>query len=156
MDSQKLKMNNRGMLARDYVIVLIIFSVIAGIGALIVADMASSDNGYGVANMSDPTFDSAYNKISNTTSLVGEMGNETTSNEGLGFLGTTELFFGSTITVVQLMFNSLSMVNGIFSSMVQTFGIPTAIANIIFPALLSILTTILVFVVISSLTKSKM
>jgi asparagine N-glycosylation enzyme membrane subunit Stt3 len=44
----------------------------------------------------------------------------------------------------------------VFSGMVQTMGIPAAIANLVFPAILSILTVILVFVVISSLTTTKM
>jgi hypothetical protein len=154
MDYKKL--NKRGMLARDYVLILIVFSLFVGLGALVVSDMASPDNGYNVANMSDPNFDSTYNKLQYTSNLVQDMGNETTSNQGLSFQGTTELLFGSTTTVIQLVFNSLSMVNTVFSGMVQTMGIPASIANLVFPAILSILTVILVFVVISSLTKTKM
>ena len=56
-------MNNKGMLARDYVITIIIFSLFAGVGGLIVYYMADSQNGYNVTNMTDGNFDNSYNKV---------------------------------------------------------------------------------------------
>jgi len=144
------------MLARDYVIMIIIFSVFAGIGGLIVYDMADNTNGYGVTNMTDGNFDSAYNKVQYAEGITNQMANSTTSKEGLGLLGGVELFFGSTVTVIQIVFGSLGTVNSVFGAMITTFGIPSSIANLIFPAILAIITTILVFVVVSSLTKTKM
>lgn len=143
------------MLARDYVIILIIFSVFAGIGALIVTDIASEDTGYDT-NISNSNFDSSYNKMEDLTELSSQLSNATTSSSGLGLLGGgIEIIFTATVAVIKLVFDSFSMVNGVFTSMVTSFGIPLSIANIIFPALLSIITVILVFVVISSLTKTK-
>jgi len=149
-------MNNKGMLARDYVIIIIIFSLFAGIAGLIVYDMADSQNGYNVTNMTDGNFDNSYNKVQYAEGIVNKMENSTTSKEGLGLLGGVELFFGSTVTVIQIVFGSLDTVNDVFASFMTTFGIPPTIANLVFPALLAIITTILVFVVISSLTKTKM
>ena len=144
------------MLARDWVVIIILFSLVVGIMNLVVYDMADPVNGYNVQNVTDPNFDSAYNKVDYASSITSNMANETTSNEGLGFLGGAELFFGSTVTVIQIVFGSLGTVNGIFASFITTFGIPPSLANIIFPAILAIITTILVFVVVSSLTKTKM
>jgi hypothetical protein len=152
----KLLKNKKGLLAREWIIGLIIFSVICGIFGLVVSDMASSDNGYNVANMSDSNFDAAYNQVSNTSGIAGQMGNATVSKEGLSTFGSVELFFGSTISVIQLTFGSLSMVNNVFTNIFHSFGIPSVLANIIFPAIISIITVILVFIVVSSLTKTKM
>lgn len=156
MDYQKLIMNKKGMLVRDYIVVLIIFSAIAGLGALMVSDLTSQANGYNVVNVSDPSFDSAYNKLESTRSLVDTSSNA--SRTGLGkLLGSgADNFFSSTLVVLDLAFGSFTTVNSVFASMSESFGIPSTIANIIFPAILAILTTIIVFVVISSLTRSKM
>lgn len=144
------------MLMRDYVIILIIFSAIVGIGALVVADIASEDQGYNIENMTDSTFDSAYNKAQYTNQLVEEMGNASTSKEGLGLVGgASELLFGSTITIIQLVAGSFNVVSNVFVSMTTSFGIPLGIANLLFGAVLSIIITIIVFVIVSSLTKTK-
>lgn len=144
------------MLARDWVIVIILFSLFAGIGSLIAYDMADPQSGYNIENMTNDNFDSAYNKVQYAESITNQMANSTTSKEGLGLLGGVELFFGSTVTVVQIVFGSLGTVNNVFASMIGTFGIPLPLANLVFPAIIAIITTILVFVVVSSLTKTKM
>jgi len=144
------------MLARDWVIVIILFSLFSGIGGLIVYDMADSNNGYNVQNMTDGNFDSAYNNVQYAEDITNQMANSTTSKEGLGLLGSVDLFFGSTVTVIQIVFGSLGTLNNVLGSMIGTFGIPIGIANLVFPAIIAIVTTILVFVVVSSLTKTKM
>jgi hypothetical protein len=151
-----MRFNKRGLLMRNYLIILVLFSVFTGVGALIVADIASVDNGYGVTNMTDSDFDSAYNQASYTNNLVEQAGNVSSSNEGLSTIGSTELLFGSTKTVIQLVFGSFSIIRNVFSSMLTDFGMPPQIANLAFGAIISILIIIIVFVVISSLTKTKM
>ena len=144
------------ILARDWVITIIIFSLFAGIAGLIVYDLSDPVNGYNVANMTDGNFDAAYNQIQYSEGITKQMADASTSKEGLGLLGGAELFFGSTVTVIQIVFGSLGTVNSVFGAMIGTFGVPPGLANLIFPGLLAIITTILVFVVISSLTKTKM
>lgn len=150
------KLNKKGFLARDWVITIIIFSLFAGIAGLIVYDLADPVNGYNVANMTNGNFDAQYNKVAYSESITKQMADASTSKEGLGLLGGAELFFGSTVTVIQIVFGSLGTVNNVFGAMISTFGIPPRIANLIFPALLAIITTVLVFVVVSSLTKTKL
>jgi hypothetical protein len=155
MASKSMKWNKKGLLARDYVIMLILFFLIAGIGALLVSDISSNGEGYNVNNMSNPSFDANYNKLSETAGDMARAGNQTRT--GLGkLLGNVDVFFSSTSTVLDIVFGSFTMVNAIFSNFAQDFGMPPQIANLIFPALLAIITTIIVFVAISSLTKSKM
>ncbi len=139
---------------RDYVIILILFSVIVGLLALVISDLSSVNNGYNVPNITDSSFDGTYNKLENTTSLINTGANETSG--GLGnLLGGADVFFSSTVTIFSLVFNSFGLVSGVFASFITSFGIPLPIANLIFPAVLSIITAIIIFVVISSLTKTK-
>jgi len=155
MDNKKL--NNKGMLARDYMIALVIFSFVAGIGGLLVTDITGSNAGYNVSNVSNPDFDDTYNRLSELDSTIGQMGNSTKSKEGLGILGgVAEGFFGATISVINLMFDSFSIVSDTLTAFVESFGIPPQIANLIFPTIMMIITIIIIFVVISSLTKTKM
>lgn len=134
---------------------LIVFSMVVGIGSLIVIDISSTANGYNVPNISDDSFDDTYNKLQETKSLVDTSGNET--RKGLGkLLGNDNTFFGSTLVVLDLTFGSFSMVNSVFASFITYFGVPAEIANLFFPAILAIITTIIIFVAISSLTRSKM
>jgi vacuolar-type H+-ATPase subunit I/STV1 len=150
------KLNKKGMLMRDYVIILVLFSVIAGLGGLVVSDMASSDNGYNITNMSDPTFDSAYNRATETQQMAGQLGNASTSKEGLETIGGLDLLFGSTRTVIQLVAGSFSMIKETAVDMTMSFGIPLEIANLLFGAIISIIIIIIAFVIVSSLTKTKM
>lgn len=148
--------NKKGLLMRDYVIMLVLFSLVAGLGALVVNDMADPVNGYNISGVVDDSFDSAYNQANYTTSLAGELGNATTSKEGLTNVGSTaELLFGSTLTVIQLVAGSFSIVKNGFVNMVSLFGIPILVGNILFGAVLSILIITIAFVIVSSLTKTK-
>ncbi|KKK69688.1 hypothetical protein LCGC14_2931520, partial [marine sediment metagenome] len=60
-------MNKKGMLARDYVIVLIIFGMVIGLGSLFVADMASPESGYNVSGMVDDNFQGKYDTLTDTS-----------------------------------------------------------------------------------------
>ena len=66
-------MNKKGMLARDFIIILALFGAITGIGALIVVDMASSESGYNVTNMTDETFQSNYDTLTDISDDVDLM-----------------------------------------------------------------------------------
>ena len=141
---------------RDYVIMIILFSVVAGLGALVVSDVASSEHGYNISNMTDISFNSAYNQVEYTSGIAETMGNESLSDEGLSTAGGVELLYGSTKAVIQLVAGSFLVVRNVLSSMTLSLGIPLEVGNILFGAVISILIIIIVFVVISSLTKTKM
>jgi hypothetical protein len=155
MNFQKI-INKKGLLMRDYVIILVFFSLFVGISGLIVSDLSGVSEGYNISNLSEDSFDDTYNKMDYVNDLSSKLGNSTTSKEGLTILGTIDMVFGSTLTVIQLVGNSFSVVRDIFTNMVSLFGIPVEIGNILFGAILSIIIIIIAFVIISSLTKTKM
>lgn len=154
MANKSMMNNKKALLARDYVIMLIIFSVIIALGGLLVSDLNSSGEGYGVQNVTDETFSENYDRLSETTNDINLAANQTRSGFGK-LLGSFDVFFSATATVFDIVFGSFSMVNSVFENFATDFGVPPQIANIIFPALLAIITTIIVFVAISSLTKTK-
>lgn len=149
-------MNKRGMLARDWVIVLVLFGAITGIGALIVVDMASSETGYNVTNMTDENFQSRYDTLSNTTTDIYLMQNATSSGEGISVLSTYTTVFKATFNIISIVFGSFSMAQTTMSNFAEDFGVPSVIANIIFPAILVIAIAIIIFVIISSVSKGRM
>ena len=148
--------NKRGMLAREWVIVLLVFSLFAGIGALIVSDMADETNGYNRPSIVDSNFDSSYNKLSTLSPQIDAVGNSTSSKAGLSFTGTSDGgFLGSTFAVISLVFSSPAMVKNVFVDLGTTLGLPPVISNLLFVALLGIIVSLLIFIIVSSLTKSR-
>lgn len=153
MDYKSLK-NKKGLLARDYVIILIIFSAIIALSAVLVANMASPGEGYNTPDIIDSDFAERYSNLEDLTDDINTAGNQTRG--GLSkLLGSVGTFFSSTVTVFDIVFGSFSLINTMFANFIEDFGVPSSVANIIFPAILGIITTIIIFVVISSLTQSK-
>jgi len=149
-------MNKKGMLARDWIIVLILFGVITGIGALVVVDMADSSTGYNVTNMTDEDFQERYDTLSDTTGDVYKMQNVTASGEGISVISTYTTVFKATFSIISIIFGSFGLANAAMINFAQDFGVPSVIANVIFPALLVIIITIIIFVIISSVSKGRM
>ncbi len=149
-------MNKKGMLARDWVIVLILFGVITGIGALIVIDFANPETGYNVTNMTDENFQSRYDTLTDTTTDIYQMQNATASGEGISVISTYTTVFKATFNIISIIFGSFGIANTAMMNFAEDFGVPSVIANIIFPAILVILIAVIVFVVISSVSKGRM
>jgi len=149
-------MNKKGMLARDFIIILVLFGAITGVAALIVSDMADSETGYNVTNMTDENFQSRYDTLSETTEDIELMQNATASGEGISVLSTFTTVFKATFNVISIVFGSFSIVNGVMVNFAEDFGVPSVVANIIFPAIFAIIMTIIIFVIISSVSKGRM
>ncbi len=149
-------MNKKGMLARDWVMVLILFGTITGLGYLIVEDMASSDSGYNVENMTDENFQENYDTLSDTIDDVYLMQNATSSGEGMNIFSTFTTMFKATFTIISIVFGSFDMVRDTMTNFAEDFGVPSIIANLIFPAILVIIIAIIVFVIISSVSKGRL
>lgn len=144
------------MLARDWIIVLILFGVITGIGALIVVDIASSETGYNVTDMADEEFQSRYDTLSKTTSDIYKMQNATASGEGISVISTFTTVFKATFNVISIVFGSFGVANVAMVNFADDFGVPSVIANVIFPAILVLIICVIVFVIISSVSKGRM
>lgn len=149
------KMNKKGMYARDYIIILILFGSICLTGYLIVADMAGSDSGYGVSGMVDENFAEHYNTLTESTSNIGKLQNATTSEAGTKTISQYTEIFRATFSMISIIFGSIGMTSGTLTHFATDFEIPSAMANIISATIMGILITILIFVIISSVSKSK-
>lgn len=150
-------MNKRGeFLARDFIIILIVFGAVALIGFLVAADISSQNSGYNTPNVIDSKFSSNYDTLSDSASRVYKMQNATSSPEGLSSVSSTIYVFRSVFSIISLIFGSVSMVNNVFVNFATDFGMPTIIANILFPAIITILLTLLIFVIISSVSQGKL
>ncbi len=149
-------MNKKGILARDFIIILALFGGITGIGALIVIDMANSETGYNVTNMTDEDFQSNYDTLSDTYDDVDLMKNATASGEGISVVSTYTTFFTATFNVITLVFRSPILIKNTFVNFADEFNIPSGVANIMFTLILTISLAIIIFVIISSVSKGRM
>jgi len=144
------------MLARDWIIVLVLFGAVAGMGALIVIDIADSETGYNVTNMTDENFQERYDTLTDTTTDIYLMQNATSSEEGISVFSTFTTVFKATFNVISIIFGSFSVANTVMINFADDFGVPSVIANVIFPSILVIIIAIIVFVVISSVSQGRM
>lgn len=148
--------NKKAMLARDWIIMLVIFGVITGLGSLFVADMASVETGYNVSGIVDPNFQENYDTLTESSTDIYKMQNATASGEGMSVISTYTEVFKATFSIISIIFGSLSIVNNVLSNFATDFGVPTAVANIMFPAILVMIIAILVFIIISAVSKGRM
>jgi len=151
-----MKNKKAEMLARDFMIILVLFGAICAIGYLVVEDMAGVKTGYNVTNMSDPTFQENYDVLTNTTSTIYQMQNATISEEGTSVVSTYTTMFKSTFSVISLIFGSFKIASRTMTNFAEDFGVPSTLANIIFPAILVLLIVIIIFIVISSVSRGKL
>jgi len=144
------------MLARDWIIVLILFGLISGVGYLVVEDIASSDKGYNVANMTDESYQSRYDTLTESSSKIYQMQNATTSEQGMSVVSTYTTMFRSTFSIIGLVFGSFSMATTAMNNFAQDIGMDSTLANLLFGAVLVIVICIIVFVVISSISRGRL
>lgn len=145
------KMNKKGeILARDWIIAAILFSGIIGLFVLGLQDMASD---YGNTNVTNPEFSESFDKFDDNTELVQSMWNQSTGEGGLTTIGTFDILFKATFGVISLVFNSVTLVGGQMFSFVEFFGVPSEVGFLFFTILLSILTVVIIFIVISSVSR---
>jgi len=87
------------MLARDWIIVLVLFGLITGVGYLVVADISSSDKGYDIENMTNENYQSRYDTLTESSKDIYKMQNATTSEEGISVVSTYTTFFRATFNI---------------------------------------------------------
>lgn len=146
----KLKSKKGEFLARDWVVAAILFS---GIIALFVMATGSMTNEYDSENVTSEEFDEKFNKFENNTKIAANMWNQTTGEGGLSTVGSFDVLFKSTFGVISLVFNSVKLVGTQMFSFVEYFGIPSEVGFLFFTILSSILSVIIIFIIISSVSR---
>jgi len=144
------------MLARDWIIVLVLFGLVSGIGYLVVEDIASSERGYDVANMTDEDYTARYNTLTNSTTAIYKMQNATTSEKGLSFVSAAVTAFSAVFSIVGIVFGSIGMATATMNNFAQDLGMSAGLTNLIAGSLLLIIITLIVFIVISSISQGRL
>ena len=142
----------KGFLTRDFVIAGIFLMGVIAIMVLMVQDIA---NNYNRSDLIDQDFSSNYDKLSNVTGSVETILETTRSGSGLSFKGAFDVTFGAAFTAIQLVFSTLGLMQNVFINFASDFGIPTAIANILFIVGFSAITVTLIYVWLSSISRGK-
>lgn len=150
-------LNKKGeFLARDFIIIAILFGAVVLLGYLMVGDMEYNYNEFNTtANMTDESFQSNYDTLTEASGTIYEMQNATASGEGMTTISTYTTFFTATFSIISLIFGSLGMMKNTMANFATDFGVPSAVANIFFPAILVILIATLVFVIISAVSRGR-
>ena len=122
---------------------------------MIVADIASVESGYGVENMTDESYRERYDTLTDTTEDIYLMQNATSSEEGLSVVSTYTTMFKSTFSVIGLVFGSFDVARLTMKNLAQDIGMDSNLANLFFGAILTIIISIIIFVILSSITKGR-
>ena len=143
----------KGWIARDFVIAGLLFSAIITFFALYFTSLSLT---YGNNNLVSESFSQNYDKLSNIGDKVESMRSSVATGEGLSFIGIFDVAFTATFTVIQLVFSTLSLIATIPAQMIVDFTfIDSIVIADFFILILAIITTTLVFVWISSVSRSK-
>ena len=142
----------KAFLTRDFVIAGILFS---GLIALWVLAIAGIENEYDSDLLTNPSFAENYDRLATQTEKIETAREAAAAGEGLSFIGTFDVAFQSTFTVIQMVFSTLDLFGDMTGSFAEDFGLDPTVTSIVFLIALAILTTILVFVWISGISRGK-
>ncbi|GAH09460.1 unnamed protein product [marine sediment metagenome] len=149
----KLKIENkRGYLTRDFVVAGVILMGVIGLMILMVQGLAQN---YGREDLIDESFKENYDKLENVTEPVTTLLAEVTSEEGLSFKGVFDVAFGAAFVAISLIFGTITLFSNVFKNVLIDFGIPSAVANILFIVGFVTITATLIFVWLSSISRGK-
>ncbi len=144
--------NKHGFLTRDFVIAGVLFS---GIVALFVLMIAGISDEYDSTLLTNEDFAANYDTLVQQTDRIETARGTASAGDGLSFLGTFDVAFQSTFTVIQMVFQTLNLFGDMSGSFAEDFGVDPSVVRITFLIALSILTTIIVFVWISSISRGR-
>jgi len=154
MKEQNKLMNKKGFLTRDLVITGLLFT---GIIAILVLSITGIADNYGNTDIINDEFSDNYDKLTDIADNVEISRSSTSSSSGLSFIGTFDVIFSATFTVISMVFATLDLYGTIASNFVSDFTfLDASIIKLLFVIGLGILTTFVVFIWISSITKGKL
>lgn len=146
-------MNKKGFIARDFVVALILFS---GVIALMTLAIASIADDYGNTDVINEDFADKFDRLEDNTGRVTEMFDSTSGKGGLSLIGTFDVLFNGAFSVISLVFSGVTSVGSQLLGFSEFFGIPAEVAGVFFTIILSIMTALVVFIVISSVSRREL
>ncbi len=146
------RINKKGFLTRDFVQAGILFTGIVALMVLMVGGIADE---YDNTDIVSEEFSTNYDQLTSVTDNIETIRKTTTSGSGLSFRGLFDVAFGAAFTGIQLVFSTLTLFGSVMSNFAQDFGVPKAVADILFIIGFSIITVVLIFVWLSSISRGK-
>ena len=144
--------NQKGFLTRDFVVAGILFS---GLIALWVLAIAGIQDEYNTDILTDADFAENYDKLTDQTEKIETARSKVSAGEGLKFEGTFDVAFQSTFTVFQVIFSTLNLFGNMADSFSEDFGLDPTVVRITFIIALALLTILIVWNIVSSISRGK-
>lgn len=127
----------------------------SGIVALFVLMVAGIQSEYDSTLLTDEEFADTYNKLEAQAGKISTARSAAATGEGLTFIGTFDVAFQSTFTVIQMIWSTLDLFGNMTDSFALDFGLDPTIVDIVFTVALVLLTISLVWTWISSISRGK-
>lgn len=144
--------NKKAFLTRNFIIAGVLFS---GLVALYVLAIAGISDEYDSTLLVNEDFAENYDKLVEQTERIETARETAAAGDGLSFIGTFDVAFQSTFTVIQMVFQTLNLFGDITGSFAEDFGLDPTVTKITFLIALAILTTLIVWTWISSISRGK-
>lgn len=144
----------KGFLLRDFVIVGIIFGLVIGMFIIMVGSVA---NNYNNTDIISSSFADHYSKLQTNLDQLNTANKAVQGSGGLNLIGTFNVAFNSVFTVVAMVWDSILIYTGMASNISGDFSFLDQSTVLLFlTSIIAILTTYLIFVWLSSVSRGKL
>lgn len=127
----------------------------SGMVALFVLAVAGISDEYDSVLLTNEDFGDTYDRLVEQTERIETARAAAATGDGLSFIGTFDVAFQATFTVIQMVFQTLDLFGDITGSFAADFGVDPTVTRITFLIALAILTTLIVWTWISSISRGK-
>lgn len=150
----KAKMDKKGWLLRDFVVTGLLFGLIVSLYILQVGSLADNYNNHEIVSDS---FAAHYDQLNANKDNLETSFQSVKSGNGLDLVGTFNVAFNSVFTVINMMWDSLLIYTDMIPNVVGDFNFLDSTTIIIFlSGIIAIITTYLIFIWLSSISRGKL
>lgn len=143
----------KGFLLRDFVVVGILFGMAI---ALYIIQVASVAQNYGNDDMISPEFAAHYSKLQTNLDALSSATNAVQGSGGLNLIGSFNVAFNSVFTVIVMIWDGILIYTGMASNVASDFNFLDQSTMLVFlGGIIAILTTYLIFIWLSSVSRGK-
>lgn len=147
-----MAVNKKSFLTREFIMAGVLFS---GMIALWVLAIGGISDQYDSTLLVNDEFADNYDRLTEQTEKIETARKTAAAGGGLSFIGTFDVAFQSTFTVIQMVFSTLDLFGDMTGSFAEDFGLDPTVTKIVFLIALALLTVVLVWTWISSISRGK-
>ena len=145
--------NKKGFLLRDFVVVGILFGLVIALYIIYVGSVANS---YHNNDIVSDSFAEHYSKLSTNLNQLEASNKAVQGSSGLNLIGTFNVAFNSVFTVIVMVWDGILIYTGMAQNVSGDFTFFDSTTVILFlSGLIAIVTTYLIFIWLSSVTRGK-